>query len=436
MNVSQDALRIVKLEAANVKRLVAVEIKPDGSLVVVGGKNGAGKTSVLDSIAYALGGREALCEEPLRKGAKRGHVSVDLGEFRVKRTFTPEGGGSLTVESKEGAVFRSPQAMLDRLMGRLSFDPLAFARMEPKAQRETLRALVGLDFSALDAARAQKFAERTDANREVKQLEARLAAMPVHGDAPAEPVSVTALMGELAEAEKAHRGVDALEQGARDAERASEDASRAVTRLDAQIADLKRQRDQQAERAVAEAASASDLRERAKSYRESAPDPAPIRQRIAEAEGVNAKVRANADRARLARDLADVRSHADTLSEAIETLDADKAAQLASAKFPVDGLAFDEAGVRLGGVPFSQASAAEQLRVSVAMGLAMNPKLRVLLIRDGSLLDDDSLALVAQMAAAADAQVWMERVGNGAECSVVIEDGHVRGAAPAAEAAA
>jgi hypothetical protein len=67
---------------------------------------------------------------------------------------------------------------------------------------------------------------------------------------------------------------------------------------------------------------------------------------------------------------------------------------------------------------------------AVAMGLAANPRLKVLLVRDGSLLDEDSLRLVATMAAEADAQVWLERVGEGAECSVVIEEGHVRGAEP------
>ena len=71
-------LKVVRLEAENVKRLVAVEVEPDGSLVLVGGKNGAGKSSLLDSIAYALGGQALVCERPLRDGAERGHVEVDL----------------------------------------------------------------------------------------------------------------------------------------------------------------------------------------------------------------------------------------------------------------------------------------------------------------------------------------------------------------------
>jgi hypothetical protein len=78
-------------------------------------------------------------------------------------------------------------------------------------------------------------------------------------------------------------------------------------------------------------------------------------------------------------------------------------------------------------VPLVQASAAQKLRVSVALGLAMNPRLKVLLVRDASLLDATSLALVAQMAADADAQVWLERVGDGDPTAVVIADGQVSG---------
>jgi hypothetical protein len=92
----------------------------------------------------------------------------------------------------------------------------------------------------------------------------------------------------------------------------------------------------------------------------------------------------------------------------------------------VDGLSFDDSGVLLNGLPFSQASQAEQLRVSVAMGFAQNPELKVLLVRDGSLLDGNSLNLLDQMARDHDGQVWIERVGEGDQCAVIIEDGVVK----------
>ena len=100
------------------------------------------------------------------------------------------------------------------------------------------------------------------------------------------------------------------------------------------------------------------------------------------------------------------------------------------------GLTLGDDGPMLDGVPLEQASGAQKLRVSVALGIAMNPRLKVLLVRDASLLDEDSLALVAEMAAAADAQVWLERVGDGDPAAVVIDDGQVSGeAAPANDAA-
>jgi hypothetical protein len=98
---------------------------------------------------------------------------------------------------------------------------------------------------------------------------------------------------------------------------------------------------------------------------------------------------------------------------------------MADAKFPVPELSFGDDGVLVKGVPFEQASAAEQLRVSVAMGVALNPKLKVLLVRDGSLLDAKSLQLLADMAEANESQVWLERVGDADAAAVVIEDGQV-----------
>ena len=94
---------------------------------------------------------------------------------------------------------------------------------------------------------------------------------------------------------------------------------------------------------------------------------------------------------------------------------------------PISGLGFDDDGVTYQGVPLKQASAAEQLRVSVAMAMALNPKVRVIRITDGSLLDSDNLALIEQMAADQDFQVWIERVDETGTVGVVIEDGQVAG---------
>ena len=95
------------------------------------------------------------------------------------------------------------------------------------------------------------------------------------------------------------------------------------------------------------------------------------------------------------------------------------------AKLPVEGVAFGDDSIMLNGVPFEQASDAEQLRASCAIAMAGNPTLRVIRVRDGSLLDSEFLAIVAQMAEERDYQVWIERVEPGKQ-GFVIEDGMVK----------
>jgi len=104
-------MKIVRMSAKNVKRLRAVEVSPDGNVIVVSGKNASGKTSLLDSIAYALGGKDVICKEPVRRGEQRAEIVCDLDEIVVRRTFTAEGGGSREVYAPEDRpMFRDPAA--------------------------------------------------------------------------------------------------------------------------------------------------------------------------------------------------------------------------------------------------------------------------------------------------------------------------------------
>src|SRR5580693_6116932 len=127
-----DDLRIISLEAENFKRLVAVAIKPDGSMIVISGRNGAGKSSILDAVAVAIGGKKAAPAEPIRKGQDKAEINLDLGRYKVRRTFKRGDDGEVTsalyLEQADGSRPRSPQAMLDDLMGELAFDPLDFLR--------------------------------------------------------------------------------------------------------------------------------------------------------------------------------------------------------------------------------------------------------------------------------------------------------------------
>lgn len=401
-------MKIIELRAENVKRLKAVEITPDGTLQVIGGKNAQGKSSVLDAIWLALGGGKASKETvlPIRDGESKASVRLDLGALIVTRSWTAK-GTSLKVENAEGAVFKSPQAMLDGLVGRLSFDPLEFTRLSAKDQREALLDLVelGIDLDELARQRNEIFAERSEVGRRGKAI----GDVQVDDDLPDLERSAQDFISRIREAEAHNKQIDsALHQ--------VEVTSAAISKAEAQIASLEEQLAQWREDLV-------DLKEPALAGRI---DVCTLEAELSGVEELNQQIRAN-NQARERQARKDkLRAEYQSLTDGIEKLDKTKAEALAAASFPVAGLGFDDMGVTYQGVPFSQASSAEQIRVSVAMAMAMNPKLRVLRIKDGSLLDAETLEALRAQVEENDFQLWLERVGNADEGAVIIDDGQVQ----------
>jgi len=401
-------MKIIRLSAENIKRLKAVEITPDGTLQVVTGRNAQGKTSVLDAIWLALGGGAASREtaRPIRDGQTSASVTLDLGDLVVTRTWVGE-KTSLVVKSADGAKFTGPQGVLDDLVGRLSFDPLEFTRLSAREQVAALLDLVDLDvdLDALARERQTAYDQRTEIGRQGAALDGQLTGLGKSEDAPDTEVSIADLVAQLRAAEATHREHQVVLQR-------FTDLAGKVERLRAELA--------QAE------ADLTDAHGRAEGLGV-APDLAAINAQIDGAEAVNAAVRRNTERADVAQRLAGARSAYAAATATITKIDQTKANTLAGATFPVEGLGFDDAGVTYQGVPFSQASASEQIRVSLAMAMALNPRLRVIRILDGSLLDADNLRLIADMAAGQDYQVWIERVADASGVGVVIEDGAVAG---------
>lgn len=426
-------MKILELRSENVKRLKAATIKPDGALVVIGGDNDQGKSSVLDSIVYALGGKSTIPPKPLRSGAKNGKVVVKLdgddglhlSPLTVERTFSDSGKTQLRITTDDGYEAPSPQSILDGLCARgLAFDPLAFTRKSPKEQAEMLRKIVGLDFSELDQKRKQLYDQRTEVNRDGKALRARFDAMPFHDDAPKEEVSVAELIEERKRREAVNRQNQQQRSAVATAERKCEQLQREAFELEEQIRQLQLKLEaKQADRKSAESqletlkAAVSELKDE---------DTSDIDERVASAVSLNSKLASNLQRATVEKELEALREESARLSEDIDDIDAEKLKQTSEAQWPVEGLGFDENGVTFKGLPFEQSSSSDQLCVAASIGLAMNPALRVLLIHDGSLIGDKRLERLAKLAADKDAQIWIERVSTGEECSVIIEDGAVK----------
>jgi energy-coupling factor transporter ATP-binding protein EcfA2 len=435
-------MKIVQFESDNFKRLRAVQISPDGNVVTIGGKNGSGKSSILDAIYVALVGRSAAPPRPIRAGEETCRIKLHLGDIVVSRKFTAKEGGtytdSLKVESADGAqVFKNPQRVLDELLGEIGFDPFAFVQMKPKDQTATLLGMVPLPVDLDELARmdAADMLARRDVNRDGEQRAARLAAIPAAPEGlPEEPVDRDAILAELAGAADKNTAIGA-ERARRDRER---DAANEAIRASITKAERGRELIRQGEQLVAEA---TDDRNRANGVGadldalpelEAPVDTAALQQRLAQAEATNAAIAREQQRKALAAEVEELRAKSKGYTDAMAARDAERKGALAKAKMPIEGLAFglDEAGkamVMFNGQPFEQASTAEQIRASTAIAMAANPQLRVLRIKDGSLLDSDSMAMVASMAEAEDFQLWVEVVaGDGV--GIIMEDGAVKGA--------
>jgi DNA repair exonuclease SbcCD ATPase subunit len=434
-------MKIIALQAENIKKLVAVEIKPDGNMVQITGKNGQGKTSILDSIWWALAGTSNIQGAPIRKGQKEARIRLDLGEIVVTRTFREKEDGatsSITVENAKGARFTSPQAMLDELLGQLSFDPLAFARMAPAEQFDTLKKFVpGIDFDQIETQNKIDYAKRTDINRRAKEAKTLADRLAVPPDTPDEPIDESALVAQMEtagkhnadiEARKARRidyqnqikakmdGSDVLQRQIEEARKRLDELEAATSQADVEIEDMKKK-----------LAAAPELPKPI--------DTSEIKVSISQAHEINQAVGVKKQQEAQQKAAEALEIEAEGLTEAMERRDTQKQEAIAAAKLPVDGIGFGDGVILLDGVPFDQASDAEQLRASIAIAMSLNPKLKVIRVRDGSLLDDDSMKLLSEMADSNDFQIWVERVDGSGKVGFVLEDGHLKAAEKARVAA-
>lgn len=430
-------MKIISLTAENFKRLVAVSITPDGNMVEIAGRNGQGKTSILDAIWVALSGLSNAPSQPIRNGELESRIVLHLGsdkpELVVTRTFRPKKDQSeivskLTVESADGAQFPSPQAVLDKLLGALSFDPLAFERMDAKAQFNTLRAFVpGVDFDAIDRDNRGDYDRRATLNRKAKEARAAASAIKVDPSLPADAVDASALVAKLDEAGKFNTDIETrksnrekMAQKVADLKAGSESLFKLIDELQAKINEAK-DGIQSNEKLSAELQAKLD----------GAPplpepiDTAPIRAQINSASAVNDAIRDRQQRDTLVKQATEFESQAEELTLSMDQREVQKRKAIAEAKLPVDGIEFGDNEILFKGVPFAQASDAERLTVSISIAMAMNPTLRVIRVRDGSLLDDRSMAVLASMADERDYQVWIERVDSTGKVGIVIEDGKV-----------
>ena len=415
---------IISLTVENIKKIKAVTIRPSGNVVEITGRNGQGKSTVLDAIWWALKGKDNIQTAPIRNGEKSGKITLELQDYLIERTFRRNELGDdyttkISVITKDRARMTSPQAVLDGFTGMLGFDPLSFMRQTSKQQYDTLRGLCKLDVDVEELDRQYKdlFARRTDVNRDVKTCEARLANMIIPAGAPIERVDVAALVDKVEEINAANSAI-AQRQRMRqtllaDNVRRGEEAKKLYARL----AEIEKENKSAAE----QIGTITDY------LRDNKPQDASFySEKIKQAEQINSIMDLRDNRALEEKTLRAAQSKADDLTSQMQALQEQKRAAIESAHLPVSGLEFGDGELLLNGVPLEQLSAAEQLKLSMDIAMAENPKLRVILLKDASLLDPQSTDYVRRRAVQEGYQVWEERVSAEGSVGFVIEDGELK----------
>jgi DNA repair exonuclease SbcCD ATPase subunit len=413
-------MRIIRLQSNNFKRLKAVDITPDSNVVTISGPNEAGKTSVLDVIYDTLRHRAASkdIKQPIRTGESKAENTLDLGDYIVTRTYT-DGNTTLKVTTPDGNIVKSPQTLLDGLYSDLTFDPWEFSRMKEKEQRDMLGDLLfkltdgQVNLTDFDNQRNKLYEERTDQNREKKRLTTLLTNIRPPTDAdPQEEQSAEELSKSVADGVAINGKINTLKERF-----AAEDNRIAKLREELEKVEEEHKNTQKELDDLTEAGGEIDVEF--------------LQGQLREIESNNARAREVIQYIKIKKALSEIDTEVANLNAQMELLEIKKEEALEKAPLPVKGFSVTPDGVMVetpdGKVPFSQASAAQRLKISLGIAMANNPDLRVIRVADGSLLDDNSMKIISDMADKEDYQVWIEYASRNDQdrIGVYIEDGSV-----------
>lgn len=377
------------------------------AVVEITGKHGAGKSSVLRMLAAALSPKRHAPKEPVREGAEKGSVKLDIGEFEkdwtVRMIWDADGRPPrLDVKSKDGG--KHQRATVDDWISDVMLEPLSILSKSAQERRKIFLEAFGINVDALDVRRSQIYHERTLVGRERDNAVERLKASPIVEDAEALPsreVSVHELGAEL----KAAVSQKSINDGYRAEEKNARES----------VASLRKQLAAAEKRLKVAEEKCAGLED---------PDIDGIQLRINEADQLNRRIRQAADRRMLEAAASQKIEAYNDLTRSIQNLDDEKQRLLEGANVPIPGLTVGDEDLLLNGIPFSQINTAAQIPLSVAICAALRPKLNIAIVRNGNDLDQEAAAAFYDSCAKAGIeQVWIERRFGTREDSIVIEEG-------------
>jgi len=432
---SETPVHIIGLTVENVKRVQAVTLEPTANgLTVIGGRNGQGKTSVLDAIMWALGGDRFKPSSPLRDGADKLKVALTLDNgITVERKGA---AGALHVSSQNGN--KAGQSLLNEFVNAFALNLPKFMQATGTEKAKLLLDTfpgIGAELQRLNEEAKRLYDERHTlgviADRKAKYA----AEMPYCAEAPDELLSGTEMAMRLQSALSLNARNQALRQNATKTEDEAKGQAYRLQSARKRVADL--------EHALKEAL--ADMQDQEKrlnelnaAYKNATQatlslldqDLTSIRQEMEDIDAINARVRTNQNKRNAEDEARQLKAQYNDLTAALETVRGERMKLLGGVVMPLAGLEIDEEGaLTLNGRQWDCMSTSEQMRVAAAICSAMKPQCGFVLMDQLEKMDTETLAEFGAWLQTRNLQVIGTRVGVGEENTIVIEDGLVAGEA-------
>lgn len=411
------ALKINKLEIENVKRIKAVKLEPkENGLTIIGGNNNQGKTSVLDSIAWALGGEKYKPSQAERKGSvipPTLHIVMNNGLIVERK------GKNSALKVTDPSGQKAGQQLLNEFVEQLALDLPKFMESSGKEKAKTLLQIIGVgdQLDMLDREEKELYNERLYIGRTADQKEKFAKEQPYYPDAPKELVSPSELIRQQQEI-LAQNG-----ENQRKRERLHE-LEQEYQKVNEQIEMLLRKQSEIESSLVIARKSASDLHDEST---------AELEESITNIEEINRKVRANLDKDKAEDDAREYRNQYNSLTQKIEQIRDQKVKLLDSADLPLPELSVKDGELIYKGQQWDNMSGSDRLKVSTAIVRKLNPKCGFVLLDKLEQMDLDTLKEFGVWLENEGLQAIATRVSTGGECSIIIEDGYVAGEEKPAE---
>lgn len=417
--------KIAKLEIENVKRVKALKIEPtERGLTIVGGKNGQGKTSVLDSIAWALGGDRKRPSDPDRQGSvNKPYLKITMSNgLEVERK-----GKNSDLKVVDPSGNKAGQQLLNSFVEELAIDLPRFMDATNKEKADTLLKIIGVgqQLVELEADENRIYNDRRAIGQISNQKEKYAAELPYYPEAPEDFISAKDLIDKQQEIlarngdnqQKRQRVSEYKNQVERQEEWIAAKKAE-IQRLQQELSNMEQQHQETVNNLQTAQKTAEQLQDEST---------AELVNSIAEIEEINEKVRTNHSKDMAEEEARNYKKQYEKLSEEIETIRKQKADLLDKADLPLAGLSVLEGELTYNGMKWDNMSGAEQLKVSTAIVRKLKPDCGFILIDKLEQMDLDTLKEFGTWLEQEDLQAIATRVSTGEECSIIIEDGEAVG---------